>query len=374
MKKFDLNHLLFFLITLLITMSCTRSGQTDNDEFLIMAYYMGNETAIDEYDVGGLTHIIFSFCHLDGNRIFIRENRIPTLEKLVSVKDNNPGLKILVALGGWGGCETCSEVFSTDQGRSEFAESVLEMMEEYGTDGIDLDWEYPGISGYPGHPWMPEDKKNFTLLVKKLREVLGQEYEIGFASGGFPRFFENSVEWDKVMPVLDYVNVMTYDYRTGTETGHHTALFSSPGELLSADFAVNYLDSIGVERSKIVIGAAFYGRVWENVEDIGNGLFQAGTTTRNVGFRNLSDWMDENNVNEHWCDISSAPWGYSPEKGLFITYDNHRSVELKTRYAKENGLAGIMFWQLGNDKPDGGLLQTIYDAAGLERPYVAEGN
>ncbi len=340
----------------------TREAGPEDRQFLVMAYYSGNEAAIDDYDVSRLTHIIFSFCRLDGHRISIRENRIPVLEKLVSLKEENPGLKILVALGGWGGCETCSEVFSLEEGRSDFALSVLEMLEEFDADGIDLDWEYPGISGYPGHPYKPEDKRNFTLLVEKLREVLGNEYEIGFAAGGFPRFFDESAEWKKVMPVVDYVNVMTYDYRTGPETGHHTALYSSAGQRLSADFAVNYLDSIGVPRSQIVIGAAFYGRAWENVSPERDGLFQTGGNMQTVGYRNLAAWMEENEIKEFWCDIASAPWGYSATKGLFITYDNPRSVELKTRYARDKGLAGIMFWQLGNDSASDGLLHVIYRA------------
>jgi chitinase len=355
---------LLLLVLIIVSVACTaRVDRTEERNFLVMAYYMGNETAVDEYDISGLTHIIFSFVRLDGHSISIRENRIPVLRKLVSLKDENPRLKVLVALGGWGGCETCSEVFSSDEGRSDFAWSVLEMLGEFGADGIDLDWEYPGISGYPGHPYKPEDKQNFTLLVRKLREVLGNDYEIGFAAGGFTRFFEESVEWEKVMPILDYVNIMTYDYRTGSETGHHTALYSSPGQSLSADFAVNYLDSIGVPRSRMVIGAAFYGRAWENVSPERDGLFQQGSTTRNVGYRGLAEWMEQNDVQEFWCDISSAPWGYSPTGGLFITYDNQRSVELKARYARENGLAGIMFWQLGNDCPSDGLLPVIYRVA-----------
>ncbi len=60
---------------------------TSQPDFQVMAYYSVNETAIDQYDLRGLTHIIFSFCHLDGNRLIIRENRVPVVGKLVSLKD-----------------------------------------------------------------------------------------------------------------------------------------------------------------------------------------------------------------------------------------------------------------------------------------------
>ena len=65
-------------------------------------------------------------------------------------------------------------------------------------------------------------------------------------------------------------------------------------------------------------------------------------------------------MTELWDSIAGAPYAFSAEKGLFVTYDDPRSVADKTRYARENGLAGIMFWQLGGDKPSGGLLEAIY--------------
>ena len=360
-RKLFLSFISVFL--LLIFCHCEIGIKPESQpEFLVMAYYSGNETAIDRYDISGLTHIIFSFCYLDGNRMIIRENRVPVVEKLVSLKDENPGLRVLLAFGGWGGCETCSEVFSSPKGRSEFALSVKELLEQYGADGIDLDWEYPAISGYTGHPYMPEDKPNFTLLVETLREVLGDEYEIGFAAGGFPRFFDNSVEWDRVMPIVDYVNIMTYDLVAGgPRTGHHTPLYSTPEQSLSAEFAVNYLDSIGVDRAKMVIGAAFYGRAWENVPDINNGLYQSADFLRTITYRDIANWIEENELIMDWDGIAHAPYAFSAVKGLFVTYDNPLSVRLKTSYAKNNGLAGIMFWQLGGDNPEGGLLHAIYE-------------
>ncbi len=362
MKKILIITINLLLVCAALSFSCKKRVLAESsEEFLVMAYYSGNVTGVDQFDVSGLTHIIFSFCYLEGNRMIIRENMVPVVRKLVSLKDENPGLRVLFALGGWGGCETCSEVFSSPKGRSEFALSVKELLEQYGADGIDLDWEYPAISGYRGHPYMPEDKQNFTLLVEKLREVLGFDYEIGFAAGGFPRFFDNSVEWDRVMPVVDFVNIMTYDLVPGgPRTGHHTPLYSTPGQSLSVDYAVNYLDSLGVDRSKMLIGAAFYGRAWENVPDDNNGLYQSANFLRAISYRDIADWIEENEMVMNWDEIAQAPYAFSADNGLFLTYDNPLSVRLKTRYAKDNGLAGIMFWQLGGDCPDEGLLHSIY--------------
>jgi chitinase len=107
---------------------------------------------------------------------------------------------------------------------------VKELLDYFKADGIDLDWEYPAISGFPGHRFVPEDKPNFTKLVMELRKAIGHKNEICFAAGGFTQFLEESIDWKKVMPVIDRVNLMTYDLINGfsTVTGHHTPLFSTP--------------------------------------------------------------------------------------------------------------------------------------------------
>ena len=85
---------------------------------------------------------------------------------LTGLKSKYPKLKVLVSLGGWTGCKTCSEVFSTDKGRKDFAISTARIIEQYNADGIDLDWEYPVVPGPPGHPYSEEDRDNLLCLLK----------------------------------------------------------------------------------------------------------------------------------------------------------------------------------------------------------------
>ena len=99
-------------------------------------------------------------------------------QKIISFKIKNKppkNLKILLSLGGWGGCAPCSEVFSTENGRNNFAESVKLLTNFFGSDGIDLDWEYPAISGFPNHTFKSQDKDNFTLLIQELRNVMNSD-------------------------------------------------------------------------------------------------------------------------------------------------------------------------------------------------------
>ncbi len=242
---------------------------------------------------------------------------------------------------------------------------MLRTSEYFGTNGVDLDWEYPAISGFPGHRFVPEDKANFTVLLKALRDVLGHKYEISFAAGGFTTFLQQSIEWDKIVPYVDKVNLMTYDLVHGFSkvTGHHTPLYSTPGQIESVDHAVKYLDSIHFPKNKLVIGAAFYARIFDVDIDANKGLYQPGKFDHGFDFKNANgDSLEKLGFTFYWDDIAKAPYAYSPAKKQVITFDDRRSLALKTEYAIANGLNGIMFWELGNDKTQDGLLDAIYNA------------
>ncbi|MEM7374901.1 MAG: glycosyl hydrolase family 18 protein [Bacteroidota bacterium] len=332
----------------------------------VIAYYAGDPHAVDQYAVGQLDQIIHCFLHLKGNKLALDEaNDSIGIANLVALKGRNPELKILLSLGGWGGCETCSDVFSEASAREEFAQSVLDLLLKFEADGIDLDWEYPGISGYPGHAYKAEDKQNFTYLVQELRQTLGESYEISFAAAGFDSFFVKSIEWDKVMPLLNRVNIMTYDLVSGFSkiTGHHSPLYSTEEQVRSTHRAVSFLDSLGVPREQMVIGGAFYARVWENVPNINNGLYQPGTFKQTVRYSSLNDYFAANPGFElYWDESAQAPYAYNADSMWFATFDDTRSIALKTQYARKEQLGGIMFWQLATDTPANGLLEAIHQA------------
>jgi chitinase len=236
MIRFLLIVPLFYFIT-----STAAAQKSNSKDIAVIAYYAGRTTMIDSFKIENLTHIIFSFCHLKGDSLSVRNARdSATILRMVDLKKRNPGLKVMLSLGGWGGCQTCSAVFSTRHGRKIFAKSVKQLSKYFGTDGIDLDWEYPAISGYPGHAYGPEDKPNFTALVKQLRKKLGKKMEISFAAGGFTKYINSSIDWKKVMPLTDRVNLMSYDLVSGFSkiSGHHTPLYSTPQQVESVDNGV----------------------------------------------------------------------------------------------------------------------------------------
>ena len=168
-------------------------------------------------------------------------------------------------------------------------------MRRHDLDGFDVDWEYPGLPG-DANPHRPEDKENFTALMADLRAALdregarrGRHLLLTFAAGASRDFLAHT-EMAKVQAVVDFVNLMTYDFRVagpGEPAGHHANLYPSPADPRqhSADGAVRDFLAAGVPASKLVLGVPFYGRAWEGVgspEGLYQGRKAAKPTDRHV--------------------------------------------------------------------------------------------
>lgn len=353
------------LFIALFFISCTgQLPKQEHDKFRIVGYYSSATIPIDSFEIEKLTHLIFCFGRLEGNRLHINNaTDSATIQRMVQLKSRNPEMKVMLSLGGWGGCETCSDVFSTKKGIEEFAQSVKEITNYFKTDGIDLDWEYPAIKGFPGHSFKTEDRNNFTELLKELRKVNGDSFEISFAAGGFTEYINASINWKEAMRYTDFVNIMSYDLVHGysTVSGHHTPLYSTPQQTESTDHAVKLLLNECVPANKLVIGAAFYGRFFRIEAGNNVDLYQPCTFSHAFSSKNSSDSLSVYNGFElSWDSTAQAPYAINLQRSLLATFDDERSVALKTKYAVENKLGGVMFWQLADDKFKDGLLGVVY--------------
>nr|5GZT_B Chain B, Chitinase [Paenibacillus sp. FPU-7] len=347
-------------------------------------------------DATKLTHINYAFARIKDNKVVkisedinwvnefpseeIREQRRNNPDDanfayLKTLKQQNPSLKVLVSIGGWA-AEGFSDAALTPETREELANSAIAFMHQYGFDGIDLDWEYPVYGAFGVIKSRPEDKQNFTALLKLFREKLdvegalhGKYYELAIASAAAPIYI-NSVELDKIHQYLDYMSVMTYDYHGSWEskTAHQASVYTSalsPGDF-SADSVLTAYRKQGVPASKLVIGGAFYARGWVNVPNINHGLFQqAGDQAKNPGTPTYNDLVKDyfdKGYTRYWDNSAKAPYLYNPDAngGTFITYDDEESLKYKAEYAKNQGLRGVMFWDYSQDI-SGKLLGAIFN-------------
>lgn len=358
MKKIALPFFLFLSISL-----------AAQSPFKIIAYYTGNGETIRQWPVDKLTHIIFSFLKVQNDTLgFRNEKQESSLRQLVELKKNYPQLKIMVSIGGWGGCAFCSEMFASAKRRQLFAKTTVALFKKYGIDGLDLDWEYPAIEGYPGHAYTIADNNNFTELVKELRQQMGNDFLLTFAAAGFVKYLEQSIDWNAVMPLVDFVNLMTYDLVGGyaTITGHHTPLMDYRQGQESTAKCVNWLLAKKVPANKLIIGAAMYARVWENVPDSNHGLYQPGKFKRGVGYNDFTNYFsDTSGYTYYWDKKAKAPYQYNAAKKLFATFDDKKSISEKTTFIRRKKLGGIMFWELGQDLKQAGLVEEM--AKGLRK-------
>lgn len=335
----------------------------------IAAGYVGdsNLNTMTQEDIKKLTHLNVAFGHVLNDKI--STDHMKNMGHLHEIKRVNPELNLLLSVGGWsaGGF---SEAAVTEEGRASMAESAVRALTDHPFDGIDLDWEYP-CYGEAGIHSSPDDKTNFTLLLKTMREALdhkgaqdGRHYMLTIAAGA-DKYYVDGTQMDQVQKYLDFVQLMTYDMRGGFQvlTGHHTSLYTPSGDLfrISTDASVNIFIRAGVPREKIVIGAAFYSRVWHQVPDRNNGLLQMAGTTGGYGpdFTVLSaDYINKNGYIRYWDEEACAPFLFNGSS--LISYDDEESIQYKSDYVKKNNLAGIMFWEYGCDKTHR-LLNAIHN-------------
>ena len=358
MKK----HVLFFI---LLFIGHFGFAQTQPK---IIAYYTGNAERLQQFPLEKLTHIIYSFVKLQNDTLMLRDaEQEKTVLDIIVLKKKYPQLKIMVSMGGWSGCAPCSELFTDPQHRKTFAKTTAALLRKYYLDGIDLDWEYPAIEGFPGHKYDKRDKDNFTALLQELRLEMGNELLLSFAAGGFVKYLEESIVWPKVHPLVDFINLMTYDLVGGyaTTTGHHTPLCSYRARQESVDNCVTWLMRHDVPAEKLIIGAAFYARVWERVPSTNKGLYQKGVFKEGVDFSNFSKYFSvTSGFVYHWDDKAQAPYQYNAQKQLFATFDNERSIKAKAQYVQQKKLGGIMFWELVQDKNSHGLVEVMWGVLG----------
>lgn len=377
------------ILSLILVLCATKGSLLSAKEppKAIIAYVFVQDRLIapDEIAPEQLTVINYAFANIkDGEIIEGFQHDAENFRVLNALKKRNPQLKILVSVGGWTWSGGFSDMALTRKSRRKFIDSAVRFVYTYQLDGVDIDWEYPGLRGF-GNTHRPEDKKNFTLLMKELRARLNREQKklgrhliTSIATGAQSDFLAHT-EMDKVQRYVDTVNLMTYDLYvpgSGPVTGHNAGLFTNPEDpkLSSADASVKSYMQAGVPARKIVLGVPFYGRAWAEVESKNHGLYQPGKAAKmRTNYKDIVQTHLKNGFIRYWDTAASAPYLYDEKTRTFISYEDVESMKLKCKYVNQHKLGGIMFWEYHGDDNQA-LLKTINQGLREKGALLEAGN
>jgi chitinase len=311
------------------------------------------------YDFTKIDVVNYSFGKIEDGKVTIKH--LKNLDKVFSVKHDE--LKIVLSIGGWG-ADGFSEGVKTRENRTILIDSILDLINQYHFDGVDLDWEYP-TSSVGGITSSPDDKENFTFFLSELRKAMDEvnpELILTIAVGAGGKI-PNYIEVEKLSSIIDYLHIMTYDMMNLEKnfTDHHTNLYGSVYKCdISANLVVNTYHQLGMPIEKIVIGAAFYGHYATTAPSETNGIGLPCLTplTQAMSYTEIkTKYLNNPNFKHYFDEEAKASWLF--DGTTFISYDDETSIFFKCLYIKSRNLAGIMFWQLTGDKT-GTLLDTIY--------------
>ncbi|ORY88034.1 glycoside hydrolase [Leucosporidium creatinivorum] len=351
----------------------------------------------DQVPAESLTHILYSFANIkpESGEVYLtdawadeqihypgdswndenaNENLYGNLKALYLMKKKHRHLKIMLSIGGWTYSANFAGPASTQQGRDAFVASSVKLLEDYGFDGLDIDWEYPKNDA---------EAVNYVELLRNLRQGLDrhaqkkgrsveQGYELTIAAPCGKSNYEK-LRIREMDQYLSFWNLMAYDYAGSWDStaGHQAALFDNGSPTaLSTDRAIRHFTAQGVPVGKLVLGIPLYGRSFLNTDGpgsgyqgVGEGSWEAGTYDyRALPLPGATESFDPQFV------VSSS---YDPTKREFITYDTVDCALAKAEFVRVNGLGGAMYWELSGDRKkgeQGAIVEAVGRAmGGLDR-------
>lgn len=266
------------------------------------------------------------------------------IKTFIIPKARKQGSYVVASLGGGGNEVTATYriVAASEELRKKYAQKVVEVINECGLDGVDLDWETPRSS----------EAKNFTLLMKEIYTQVkanNPNHIVTAAIGGgsqCSRFdLTNSGQY------LDFINIMSYSmYSSGgyyqsnlyNRSGYHNPTAKAGRTGVSIHDSIRNFNNLGIPNSKLIIGAAFYGKVQMNT----GSYWSSG---HSMDYSLIKTRLSSGYYEYYYDEVAEVPYLLSVDGKEFVSYDDHRSIVAKCNYIKEHKLAGLMFWESGCD-------------------------
>ena len=337
-----MNKILRLALTLVALISSFAIHATAPDSKVIVAYVTSWSQVIP--DPTTVTHINYAFGGVKDTFDGVNISNPERLRTIANLKKDNPDLKVLLSVGGWG-AGNFSEMAADPKLRRKFADDCLRIVKEYNLDGIDIDWEYPGSSAAKISS-SPDDRANFTLLMRDLRETLGNNRLLTIATSAGAEH----IAYTDVIPYLDFVNIMTYDMANAPK--HHAALYPSENtpDLTCVESVRRHVAG-GVPVNKLVLGVPFYGR--------------GGKEMKGRDFKNIKEGDGYSLI---FDNTAKVPFMVNAAGEPVLGYDDAHSLGYKCDYILDNDLLGVMYWDYNGDDQQGTLRNTLAQRL-LEKPH-----
>lgn len=255
-------------------------------------------------------------------------------------KAHKKGKKVLLSVGWRGNSYNFTTVLSDDWLRQKFLSWLIDFMNKYNYDWLDIDWEFPRDD---------DDGFRYLTFIKELRKTLWTKKIL---SAALPLSVKSyKIDLCRMERYLDYIFVMAYDVESWWNwyAGHNSPLYPNirmPSKVwINSYLSENYFLQIE-NRSKIILWFPLYGRHFE-VKDI----YDQKYISTVVNYDEIP-----NNCEKVFDIQSKVPYLICDD--WIISYDDELSFYLKRQYVKNNRLGWMFFWALWQDKNK--LLDNIY--------------
>lgn len=323
-------------------------GEKDTSDALTTGYFYTNfsDVTLETFENLDIAYISFLYVSSEGEFGSIYENK-SFLNRVVSKfmpLSKQTNTKIVISINQQN--KEFATIAKSETLRKEFALNIVKLINEYGFDGIDIDWETPKTS----------EAKYFTLLMKEIYTSVKENnsnHLVTAAIGGGkwqpPKYdLANSVQY------LDYINMMTYSMTSSNGYFHNALYKSTKGYTLtscSIEESIAIYDTYNVPHNKILVGLAFYG-----IKQLGSsGVGTSSSSNMSISYKSIyENYLTKDLINIEICfdEETASPYIYDSENQVFITYENEESIKKKCDYVNTLGLAGVMYWQDGQDYQD----------------------
>lgn len=314
-------------------------------------------------------------CQLD-NTSYLNEVR--------ALREN--GVRIVASVNGVSSqsCANFMNLTADPTKRSVFVKNLMDLVERYNLDGLDIDWETVSST-------VKVVASSMNALCKDLRAEMNKRQ----GDRGTPYFLSAAVpasswgtasdrfDFKTLDQYLDYINIMSYDMNRTDKTSHLSPMYSSSydgGYGFGCAYGVERLVSLGFSRNKLIIGTAGYGKAFKVTGTSSNTTYPylgvAGTLTQISGvpgsfasgtvFGNGIQYLLQTGKYTKYTERNKSgqivgSYLYNATDRIFVTYDSEEVVKAKYAYAKSMDGVGIMCWCYSEDTADN-VINAIYAA------------